>query len=294
MGPEAQIGEGRRVPVGGDLAGGDLADGGVHLVVTGTHRLDDLSFEGLVHKEGEPLVDGVLVTDERLVLGHDLAHSGLDAAQVVVAEVGPTRELEVVVEAVLDDRADGVVGTRPQAEHRLGQHMGGGVAEHRPAGIGIGGDHLHFGAVGDRGSEVDLGAVERSGHGRLGQAGADRLCDLHGGGALVELLGGSIRKSNNDGCHGIAFLQLVGGRRAMDRSETGWRPIRPPASGLTELQGNAQQRRPPDYRTSRPGLVVERAERARGVQIVVEALADQGETPILVHLAGGVGLGGRP
>ena len=55
---------------------------------------------------------------------------GLDALEVVVAEVGPAGQLEVVVEAVLDHRADGVVGPGPQPQDGLGQDVGGGVAEH--------------------------------------------------------------------------------------------------------------------------------------------------------------------
>ena len=40
-------------------------------------------------------------------------------------------QLEVVVEAVLDRRADGELGAREQVEHRLGQHVRRRVAQHR-------------------------------------------------------------------------------------------------------------------------------------------------------------------
>ena len=170
------------------------------------HRLDDLPLEGLVPEELQALEDGVLVADEGLVLGHDLAHGGLDALEVVVAEVDTAGELEVVVEAVLDDRADGVVGAGPQPEHGLGQHVGGRVAQHGPSGVGIGGDDRDQGAVGELGAQVDLDPVEGGGHGRLGQAGPDGLSQLQGGRTLFELLGRAIGKSNSDGCHGYAFL----------------------------------------------------------------------------------------
>ena len=49
---------------------------------------------------------------------------------VNVPAVRPARrELEVVVEAVLDRRADGEGGPREQVEHRLGQHVGRRVAD---------------------------------------------------------------------------------------------------------------------------------------------------------------------
>ena len=52
----------------------------------------------------------------------------------------PSGQLEVVVEAVLDHRPDGVLGARPQAADGLGHHVGGRVAQHLAAGVGVGGD----------------------------------------------------------------------------------------------------------------------------------------------------------
>ena len=78
---------------------------------------------------------GDLVADERLVLGDDLAHAGLDPLEVVGAERAAVGQLEVVVEAVLDRRADGERGPREQVEHGLRQHVGRRVAE-RVAALG--------------------------------------------------------------------------------------------------------------------------------------------------------------
>ena len=69
----------------------------------------------------------MLLTDERLRLGDDRPHLGLDPCQVVLAEVGTAGELEVVVEAVSDGRADGVARSGPEPEHGLGHHVGGRV-----------------------------------------------------------------------------------------------------------------------------------------------------------------------
>ena len=56
----------------------------------------------------------MLLANEGLVVGDDLAHAALDPLEVVVEEVGATRQLEVVVEAVVDRRSDGELGARPQ------------------------------------------------------------------------------------------------------------------------------------------------------------------------------------
>ena len=147
----AEIGERVRVPVGAD-------DGpaGIDLVGPRPDRLDDLRLNGWSANNSSPSPRRMLVADEGLVLGHDGAHLGLDPPQVVVAETGAAGQREVVVEAVLDDRADGVLGPRPQAEHGLGQHMGRRVPQHLAPGIGVGGDDGHLGPIDQGGAQVDL------------------------------------------------------------------------------------------------------------------------------------------
>ena len=130
--------------------------------------------KGWSENSAKPSSIGVLLADEGLVRGHDGAHLLLDAPEVVVTERGPARQLEVVVEAVRDRRADGVVGAGPQVEHRLGQHVRGGVAQHGPARLAVLGDHRHLGAVGKAVAEVDGRAVDDGRHRRLGQAPTDR------------------------------------------------------------------------------------------------------------------------
>ena len=81
--------------------------------------LDYLALVRLVGKKIEALVDRMLLADELLVFGHDLAHGRFDAGKVVFAKAGATGQLEVVIEAVFDGRADGVARPGPEACDRL-------------------------------------------------------------------------------------------------------------------------------------------------------------------------------
>ena len=105
------------------------------------------SLKGWSAKISSPSSKRVLVADEGLVLLDDGPHFRVDPLEVVVAEVGPVRQLEVVVEAVLDHRADGVLGPGPQPPHRLGHDVGGRVPQHLTPGLGVAGDDRHLVAV---------------------------------------------------------------------------------------------------------------------------------------------------
>jgi hypothetical protein len=183
MGPAAQVDEsraagegrvllglGRRVLVGADLTAGAGAGHGV-----GRGVVDDLQLEAVPGEDGPGVGGRDLVAQERLVLVDDLAHAGVDAIEVVGREGGPVRQVEVVVEAVLDRRADAERGVGEQVEHRLGQHVGGRVADRVQALLAVGGDDGHAVAVGQLGRQVALLAVDLGDHRRLGQPGADAL-----------------------------------------------------------------------------------------------------------------------
>jgi hypothetical protein len=172
----------RRVLVGADHAGG----GGRHGVVG--LPLDDLQLEAVSGEHLTGAVLGELVAHERLGLGQDLPHPGLDAVEVLGYEgagaaVGARRELEVVVEAVLHRRADGERGAGEQLQHRLGHHVGGGVADRVQPTLGRGRDDLDLVAVGQLPVEVALGAVHHPDDGVLGQSAADPRGQLDHGGA---------------------------------------------------------------------------------------------------------------
>ena len=121
----------------------------------------------------ECICDTRLSTLEGLIGSDDLAHPVVDGLQVPRVEGGTLGELEVVVEAVVDRRADGESCAGPEAEHRLGEHVGGRVPQRLEATVGAGRDNLDGGAVGERYEQVALRAIDDGGNGVLGQAGPD-------------------------------------------------------------------------------------------------------------------------
>ncbi len=113
---------------------------------------------------------------------------------------------EIVVEAVLDRRADGDLGAGIQILHRLGQHMGGVVADHLQR-LGVAaGDEDDGGVVVDRGGEVDRLAVQLHRQGGAGQAGTDRGCHVGARDRRIELAHGTV--GQGDGRHGSLILMV--------------------------------------------------------------------------------------
>ena len=93
--------------------------------------VEQLELEPLAH----PLEAGVRVLAAHLLAAegpvglHDLGHPGLDPGQVVRGE--RLLAVEVVVEAVLDRRADRDLGAGIEVLHRLGHDVGAVVADDR-------------------------------------------------------------------------------------------------------------------------------------------------------------------
>ena len=108
--------------------------------------LDQLDLVGLVLAQValDRLAGGDLGALERLVGLDVLAHLRLDLLEVALVDRDAGRELEVVVEAVGDRRADRHLGARIELEHRLGQHVRDVVAQElqRVAVARLGGDDL--------------------------------------------------------------------------------------------------------------------------------------------------------
>ena len=128
----AEVHESLVVPIGADHA--------IARTFRGVNPRDDLHLVRLVSKEGETFVDAVLLPAERLIVGDDLPHAVFDPGQIVLAEMGPTGQLEVVVEAVLDRRSNGVFGPRPEIGYGLGHHVRCRVTKNEPALRAVGGD----------------------------------------------------------------------------------------------------------------------------------------------------------
>ena len=193
-----------------DLVAGRL--GGGHEVV------DELDLEGLVEtgrqaggaragragpEHRERLVDGQFVALHRQVLAHDLAHLLLDARQVGLAD--GLGELEVVVEAVLDGRPNGVLRAREEADDGLRHHVRGGVTQDVD-GVGVLAlerDDVEAVAVLERCDRVhEEGHVRVGGGGHAARDGglrqprADRRRRVAHGRAVVEFQGGAVGKGD--------------------------------------------------------------------------------------------------
>ena len=120
------------------------------------------------------------------------------AVEVLGGEGAAVGQLEVVVEAVLDRRADGERGPGEQVEHRLGEHVGRRVADRVQAPLVGLGDDRGLVAVGERPHQVALGAVDVGDDRGLGQPGADRRRQITRSGAGGELTLGSVGQGDGD------------------------------------------------------------------------------------------------
>ncbi len=160
--PAQVAGLGVEVVVDGQLPGAHLGGRALGRVGRRPLEADQLQLVGL----GGQFLAGVLVGDrtagEALAALDDLLHLLLDAAEVVGVE--RLLDVEVVVEAVLDRRADAELGLREELLHRLGHHVGGGVAQDVEAVLAGDDDRLDLVAVGDRVGQVAQRAADPGGH----------------------------------------------------------------------------------------------------------------------------------
>ena len=150
-------------------------------------RVDQLDLEGLL-LVGEQRAHVLALPDllgEGRIARNDLAHLRLDLREVL----GRERRLaeEVVVESVLDHRADGHLRVRPERLHGLGQHVRAIVADQlERARVGAV-EELDARVAVDRIVQVGHRAVQRHGDGALGQRLGDTLDHAAAGGAGGDL-----------------------------------------------------------------------------------------------------------
>ena len=144
---------------------------------------------------------------ERLVARDDLAHALLDRREVLRGERLVAEE--VVVEAVLDHRPDGDLGAGPQRLHRLGQHMGGVVADQLERARIVAVDELDPGVAVDRVGEIGERAVERHRDGALGKRRRDRFGDCRGRSTLWDIRGARRPGKVEDGDHAAISSPLL-------------------------------------------------------------------------------------
>lgn len=171
-----------------DLRGHVLDQAQLVVLATRLEDLDDLRTRG-------DLLDHVVV------LGNQLAHALFDGGHVVRGE--RTLGVDVVVEAFGDDRADHHLDVRVQLLDRMADQMRGGVADDLHALLVLGGDDAQGRVAIDHVTGIDQHAIDRTGDGGLGQAGADRLGDVHDTDGVFELTAAAVGKRDRD--HDWAF-----------------------------------------------------------------------------------------
>ena len=139
--------------------------------------------------------------DDVVVLVDELAHALLYRGEIV----GRERALvpDVVIEAVVDDRADDHLRGRIKLLDRVADEMRGRMPDDLDAFGILRRDDAQRRVVIDAIAGVDELAVDRAGDGRLGEAGADRRCDFGDGDGMIERLLAAVRKSDVDHGRGV-------------------------------------------------------------------------------------------
>jgi hypothetical protein len=139
---------------------------------------------------------GAQLADEGQVAGRDLAHPLFDGGQILGNE-GPLHD-EVVVEAVVEGRADAALRPREQLEDRRRQEVRGAVAiEVQRFRIPLG-DDADPGVGFERPRQIGQPIVDHHGQRRLRQARRDRHGQVGPGGAGRHLADGPVRQGERD------------------------------------------------------------------------------------------------
>jgi len=124
-------------------------------------ELDELQLVRLVSEFCSSVLVGDGTPGEALALLDDLLHPLFDAFEIVRSE--RLSDVEVVVEAVLDRRADTQLGFGEQFLDGLGEHVGARVAQDRASLFRVDADFLHHIAVGELVGEVSRLPVDQRG-----------------------------------------------------------------------------------------------------------------------------------
>ncbi|MND23535.1 hypothetical protein D3C80_139400 [compost metagenome] len=150
---------------------------------------------------------------KRLVALNDFLHALFDLRQIFGREglvLG-----EVVIEAVLDDRADRHLRAGPKLLHGLGHDVGGIVADEFQRTLVFTRDDLDL-AIGDGIGQIAHGAVKRNGDGLLGKRFGNGFGNLAAGRAGGVAADGSIGKCKGNGFrHRLVLL-------SSPANECGW------------------------------------------------------------------------
>ena len=164
----------------------------------GDHLVDDLDLVGFAQL-GEHLHRVLArphLAHDGQVAPDDFVHALLDLLQVFRGEGLLARE--IVVEAVLDGRANGHLGTGIELLHRLRHYMRGIVADEVERFGVTGGDDSQCSVMVDHMTGVDQPAVDLAGERRLGKPCADGRRDLCNAHRSVELPNRTVGKRDLD------------------------------------------------------------------------------------------------
>ena len=166
--------------------------------LVGGNGVDQFDLERLAMglEPGFGFIARPFLAHDRFVGGDDLAHLFFDGGEVFRRKrLGAEK---VIVKTVFDHRADGDLRARKNRLHRIGQHMGGVVADQlQRTGI-VTPDEFEPRIGVDGGGEVRELAVEDHGHGAFGQRGRNALGDVDAGNAGFERTLRAIGKGNRD------------------------------------------------------------------------------------------------
>jgi hypothetical protein len=197
-------------------------------VLAGRDALDDLGLVLLA--DGAEVLDGLVAVPDlamdRLVAVDDLPHPLLDRGKVVQAERLVAGE--VVVEAVLDRRADRHLRAGEKLLHRFGQDVADVVADRLERLGALARQDLEFAAVLQRAVEVQQLAVDLHEHGFLLQRFGDAGCDLTARRALVEMAFRAVGENQFDHVShfqsraGVSPLRRGGGGGSQPAPPQGW------------------------------------------------------------------------
>ncbi len=176
----------------------------------------DLEQLALVAKDALGLLARPHFLGEGFVTRDDLAHLLLDRVEVLGGERLVAEE--VVVEAVLDHRADGDLGARPQRLDGFRKHMRGVVPNELQRARVLARKKFDPSVALDRVIEVGERAVERHRDRTLDERGRDALGDVEAGGAVREVPTRAVGKGQRD--HHVApvahSLPTNAGKRGLE------------------------------------------------------------------------------
>ncbi len=131
----------------------------------------------------------------RQILGGNLGHALFDRREILGRERPFVRK--IVVEAVLDDRADGDLGVGKQLLYGIRQEVRGGMPDDLEAVGVLIGHYLQGGVMIDERGSVDQLPINLAGKRRLGKPGSNARGNLRHGDRAIKAFLTSVRKSNN-------------------------------------------------------------------------------------------------